>query len=166
MTIDTAALMQHLQNIDLTSAAIGATVARALEAAAVKVVKTLPGLVVGALKKRILALAAAGEIDAPTMKLLKSYARATFDWVDEELPDSPGAEKMGAALDRLAAVPYLGLVVRADRAGAKQVLQAAYDAIDQEAKAQATALTEANAKKTPSTEGDASAGSPTPPAQP
>lgn len=155
MTIDTAALLQHLQNVDLTSAAIGAAVARTLEAAAVQTVKRLPGMIVSTLKKRVQALAAAGKIDAPTMKLLKAYARATFEWVDEQLPDSPGPEKMDAALAQLAAVPYLGLIVRADRNGAREVLQAAYNAIDAEAKAEKAALGDAP---------DAAKASATPPA--
>lgn len=140
MTIDTAAILQQLQHVDLTSAAIGAVVARTLEAAIIKAIRPLPGIAVGILRKRVLALAAAGKIDAPTLKLLTAYAKATFEWVDAELPDAPGPDKMGAALDRLAAVPYLGMLVRADRAGAEAILQAAYDAIDQEAKAQAAAL--------------------------
>lgn len=149
MTIDIAAIMQHLQHVDLTSAAIGAAVARTAEAAIIKAIKPLPGLVVGMLRKRVQALAAAGKIDGPTLKLLKSYARATFEWVDEELPDSAGAEKMAAAIDRLAAVPYFGVLVRADRAGVEQILQAAYDAIDQEAKAGAAELGGPDATKTP-----------------
>lgn len=140
MTIDLGALAQHLQHIDLTSAALGAAAARTLEAAIVQAVRRLPRLAITMLKARVQRQVAAGKIDAPTLTLLKAYARATFDWVDAELPDKPGAEKMAAALDRLAAVPYIGLVVRADRAGVQAVLQAAYDAIDQEAKAQAAAL--------------------------
>lgn len=149
MTIDFNALLEQLKHVDLTSAAIGAAVARTAEAAIIRAIKPLPGLAVGALRKRVQALAAAGKIDAPTLKLLKAYARATFEWVDEELPDSPGPEKMAAAIDRLAAVPYLGVLVRADRAGVEQILQAAYDAIDQEAKAGAAELGGPDDKKTP-----------------
>jgi len=163
MTIDIASVLQHLQTIDLSSAAIGAVAARALEAAAVKFVKTAPGVAIGILKKRLHALAATGKIDAPTIKLLKAYAQATFDWVDEALPDAPGPEKMAAALDRLALVPYLGIIVRADRAGVQQILQAAYDAINQEAKDQAAALAaEAHAKKTISAEGGEASAAPAP----
>lgn len=164
MTIDIAAILAQLQNIDLTSAAIGAVAARAAEAAIIKAIKPLPAMAVGLLKKRVLALHAAGKLDEPTMKLLKAYAKATFDWVDAELPDSPGPEKMDAALDRLAALPYLGVLVRANREGVRQVLQAAYDSIDAEAKAGAAALKEGapDAKASLPPSGGASAGAPTP----
>lgn len=168
MTIDTGALLQSLQGIDLTSAAIGAALARGVEAAVKAAVTRVPGLVVGLLKARVQRLAAAGKIDGPTMKLLKAYAQATFDWVDEELPDEPGPAKMQAALDRLAAVPYVGLVVRANRAGVQEVLQAAYNAIDQEAKAQKAALQggQPDGKATPTAAPAAPAGAAPPAAQP
>ncbi len=130
------------QHFDASSLAVGAVIARTAEAAAIRAIKPIPKLLVGRLKAKVQALAAAGKIDAPTLGLLKSYGRATFDWVDKELPDAGGAEKMAAALDRLAAVPYLGALVRADRAGAQEVLQAAYDAVNAEAKAQAEAMKE------------------------
>lgn len=166
MTIDFGAILEQLKHVDLTSAAVGAVVARAAEAAIIKAIKPLPGKLVGALKKRVLALHAAGKLDEPTMKLLRRIAGAVFDWVDEQLPDSPGPEKMDAALDRLAAVPYLGVAIRADRAGAREVLQAAYDAIDAEAKAQAAALkegaTDAQAPHPPSSGSPAGAPAPAP----
>lgn len=164
MTIDFNAILQQLQHVDLTSAAIGAVAARAAEAAIIKAIKPLPAMAVGLLKKRVLALRAAGKLDEPTMKLLKAYAKATFDWVDAELPDSPGPEKMDAALDKLSALPYLGVIVRADREGIRQVMQAAYDAIDAEAKAQAAALKEGapDAQATHPSSGGAAAGAPTP----
>jgi hypothetical protein len=129
--MDIAISGHHLDPISL---AIGAGAARTAEAALVRAVRPLPRLAVGLLRKRVLDLAAAGRLDSATLGLLKSYARATFAWVDQELPDSPGPAKMAAALDRLAAIPYLGAVVRADRAGAQEFLQAAYDAVKQEAK--------------------------------
>jgi hypothetical protein len=46
---------------------------------------------------------------------------------------------MAAVLDRLAAIPYLGALVRADRPGVQAVLQAAYDAVKAEAKARVPA---------------------------
>lgn len=128
------------QHLDLKSLGIGAVAVRSLEEALVQAVKRLPGLAVALLKKRVLALATNGKINAPTMSLLKVYASATFDWVDAELPNAAGDAKMDAALDRLAALPYIGVLVRADRAGAKEILQAAYDAVDEEAKAEAAAL--------------------------
>lgn len=164
MTIDTAVLLQHLQSFDWTAAAIGAAAARSVEAAIVQTVKRAPALAIGLLRKRIQALAAAGKIDAPTMKLLRAYAKATFDWVDEELPDEPGPEKMQAALDHLAGVPYVGVIVRADRAGVQQILQAAYDAINQEAKAGAAALGGPSDASTPAK--DAPALPPAPPPAP
>lgn len=165
MTIDIPSVLEHLKHVDLTSAAIGATVARSLEAAAVQAVRRLPALAIGFLKARVQKQIAAGKIDAPTVKLLKAYAAATFDWVDEELPDAPGDAKMLAAIDRLAAVPYLGLIVRADRAGVQQVLQAAYDAINAEAKAAAATLGgAARAEATPTPSPAAGAAATPPPA--
>lgn len=137
------------QHLDLTSLLSGAVVARTIEAALVGVVKQGPGLVVSLVRRRVQALAVAGKIDATTMKLLTAYGEATFDWVDAELPDAAGPEKMAAALDRLAAVPYLGVLVRADRAGAQQVLQAAYDAIKAEAKADGSKAAAAPAPAAP-----------------
>ena len=120
-------------NFDLISMLIGFGGFRMLEAAAKKAMKPLPRLAVSYLKARVQKAAAAGKLDAATLSLLKAYARATFEWVDEELPLAAGPAKMEAALDSLAAVPYLGAFIRADRAGAKELLQAAYDAIDAEA---------------------------------
>lgn len=128
------------QHLDLKSLGIGAVAVRSLEEALVQAVKRLPGLAVALLKKRVLALATNGKINAPTMSLLKVYASATFDWVDAELPNAAGSAKMDAALDRLSALPYVGVLVRADRAGAKEILQAAYESVDEEAQAEAAAL--------------------------
>lgn len=150
--MDLTSVSAHLQNLDPTSLAVGAVVARTIEAALIRAIKPLPAMAVGLLKRRFQSLVASGKVDAPTVKLLKSYAQATFDWVDEVLPDSPGPDKMDAALDRLAAIPYLGVLVRADREGARQVLQAAYDAVDAEAKAQAAELGAAHGPTTPKTE--------------
>ncbi len=47
---------------------------------------------------------------------------------------------MAAVLDRLAGLPYAGVLVRADRAGVQAILQAAYDAIDTEAKTEVDTL--------------------------
>ncbi|MES2155447.1 MAG: hypothetical protein V4510_09965 [bacterium] len=135
--MDLQALVAQAQHLDPASLLAGAVGARTLEAAAVRAIRPLPRLAVGVLKARIQALQAAGKIDAPTMRLLAAYGRATFAWADQELPDKPGPEKMAAVLDRLAAVPYLGLLIRADRAGAQEVLQAAYDAVKDEAKTEA-----------------------------
>lgn len=161
--MDMTSVSAHLQHLDPTSLAVGAVVARTIEAALIRAIKPLPALAVGLLKRRVQSLVASGKVDAPTVKLLKSYAKATFDWVDEVLPDSPGPDKMDAALDRLAAIPYLGVLVRADRDGARQVLQAAYDAVDAEAKAQAAALGAAYVPTTPKTEASPA---PPPPATP
>ncbi len=62
--VNAADLIQRAQHLDLTSAAIGAAVARTAEAAIIRAIKPLPAVVVGFLKKRIRALAAAGQIDA------------------------------------------------------------------------------------------------------
>lgn len=138
--MDTAVITDQLKQLDIKSLLTGAVVARTIEAALVKTVKTIPALAVGLVKRHVQALVASGKINAPTLRLLKSYARVTFEWVDAELPDKAGPEKMAGALDRLAAMPYVGLLVRADRAGAQAVLQAAYDALDTEAKTEVAAL--------------------------
>lgn len=124
------------QHLDLTSLAVGAVAARAIEATIVRAIKPLPRLAVAFLKNRVKA-ATLGKIDAPTMRLLACYGRATFAWADAEMPDKPGAEKMAAVLEKLSAVPYLGVAIRADRAGAEEILQAAYDAIKSEAREEA-----------------------------
>lgn len=137
--IDLSFVTSHLPHLDPVSLLVGALGSHVIVAAAVKAVRPIPALIVGKLKARVQALASSGKIDAPTMKLLRSYARATFVFIDEEMPDRPGPEKMAAALDRLAAVPYLGVLVRADRAGAQEILQAAYDSVKAEAKAEGAA---------------------------
>ena len=148
--MDFSSLFENLKQLDLPTLLVAVGLARVIEAAAIRIIKPLPGLVVRRIKNRINALAAAGKIDAPTMRLLKAYAKATFVWADEELPDNPGPEKMAAVIDRLSGVPYVGMIVRADRAGAQAVLQAAYDAINDEAKAQTEKLkAEKDAKETP-----------------
>jgi hypothetical protein len=131
-------ILAHLQHPDLPSLLLGALGVKALEAAAARALTPLPALAVRRLRARVEQLAASGKIDAPTLRLLKRLGKAVFSWADEELPDKPGPEKMAAVLDRLAAIPYLGALVRADRPGVQAVLQAAYDAVKAEAKAEGT----------------------------
>jgi hypothetical protein len=127
----------NLPHIDTTSLITGILGGKTIELIVIQAIKPFPKMIVGRLKNRVKALAAAGKIDAPTLRLLSGYGRATFAWADAEMPDKPGPEKMAAALDKLAAVPYLGWAIRADRAGAEEILQAAYDAIKSEAKEEA-----------------------------
>ena len=148
--MDFSNLLENLKQLDLPTLLVAVGLARVIEAALIRTIRPFPGLVVRRIKNRIHALAAAGKIDAPTMRLLRSYGQATFAWADEELPDNPGPEKMKAVIDRLCGVPYVGIIVRADRAGVQQVLQAAYDAINDEAKAQTEKLAaEKDDKETP-----------------
>ncbi len=129
-------LVQHLQKLDPASLLAGAIGSHLIVAGAKRAIAPLPAKAVGWLKDRVRAARAAGKIDDATMRLLKHEAQGAFAWADEEMPDVPGAAKMAAILDRLAAVPYLGTLVRVDRAGAQEILQAAYDAVKAEAKAE------------------------------
>lgn len=149
MTLDTSIIVEQLKQLDIKSLMTGAVVARTIEAAVVKTVKTVPIVIIAILRSRAQALIASGKIDEPTKRLLKAYARATFVWADEELPDDPTPEQLAAIVDKLARVPILGAIVRADREGAQKILQAGHAALNQEAKAEAAALEETNGKKTP-----------------
>lgn len=140
MTINLAPVLQQLQGVDLTSAAIGAAVWRTGEAALVAAAKRGPALLLGLLRYQVQRLVAAGKIDAATLRMLKACAAAIFRWVDEEMPDAPGPEKMQAAVARAAGIPYLGALVRADRAAAQAILQALYDAVNQAAQTEAATL--------------------------
>lgn len=154
MDIDFNAILGQLKHVDLTSAAIGAVIARSAEAAIIKAIKPLPAMLVRRIKEKVKALAAAGQIDDATLRLIKAVAAACFKWADDELPDKPGPEKMDALLDKISRTPYAGVLVRADREGVKAILQAAYESIDQEAKAEAAALEgEGDDKKTPAAGG-------------
>lgn len=135
------AVAAHIPHFDPTSLLVGAVGSHAIVAGAVRFIAPIPAKAVGMMKDRVNALYAAGAIDAPTFRLLKAVARAAFQWADDEMPDAPGAEKMSAVLDHIAAVPYLGLIVRVDRSGAQEVLQAAYDSIKKEVKTEAADVT-------------------------
>lgn len=131
------AVSAYIPHLDVVSMLAGAVGSHALVAGAGRVLAPLPAKVVGMLKDRVKALYAAGKIDAPTLSLLKGVARAVFAWADQEMPASPGPAKMEAVLDRLAAVPYFGWLVRANRDGVREILQTAYAALKAEVKAEA-----------------------------
>lgn len=138
--MDLATASAQIPHVDMFSLLLGAIGGPAIVACAIKAITPIPKMLANKLKDRVKALAAAGKIDAPTMRLLKALGAAAFSWIDEELPDEVGADKMAALLDRLALVPYLGILVRIDRPGVQEVLQAAYNAINGEAKAEAKEL--------------------------
>lgn len=155
-----APFLASLSHLDPTSLLVGAVGARSIEAAVVRAVRPLPKLLVARLQAYVLGLRAAGKIDAPTLRLLAAYGRATFAWADAELPDQPGPAKMAGVLDRLAAAPGVGFLVRADRAGAEEILQACYDAVKGEVKEEAAGGGDPDATKNSPTPGGAQ---PTPP---
>ena len=130
-------LLAHLQHLDPVSTIIGALGGTALVAGIIKAIKPLPALAVAWVKKSIKAAAAKGNLDAATLRLGGTIWRACFEWADAEFPRISGPEKMDAILDKLSAVPYLGVMVRADRADAKKILQAEFDAMRAEVAAEA-----------------------------
>lgn len=105
--------------------------------------KALPVMIVSMAESKVAAAAAAGKIDPPTVRLLKALARAAFAWADEEMPQEVGPAKMEKLLDRLAALPLVGVLVRVDRDGCRQMLQTEFAAmraeVAQEAKGEAAA---------------------------
>ena len=130
-------LHELLSHLDLTSLAVGALGGPAIVLAIVKAITPLPALLVGRVKAAIKAKAAAGKLDAPTMRLGGKIWRAMFAWADEEFPTIAGPEKMDAILNKLSAIPYLGVLVKADREDAKKILQAEFDAMRAEVHGQA-----------------------------
>lgn len=130
-------LLSHLQHLDVTSAIVGALGGTALVAGVIKAIIPIPALLVGKVKAAIKAAADKGNLDAPTRRLGSAIWKAMFQWADAELPNVAGPEKMDAILDKLSALPYLGVLVRADRADAKKILQAEFDAMKAEVAAEA-----------------------------
>ena len=128
--------MPHLDVSSLITGAIGSPV---VIGSIIAAIQPIPKMLVNRVKAAVAKAAAKGEIDAPTLRLLTALGRAVFDWADAELPNVAGPEKMDAILNRLAALPYLGVLVRADRADAKRILQAEYDAMKTEIDAEKAA---------------------------
>lgn len=136
---DFTSFLSHLQHLDPISAIVGAIAAPIIVGAIIKAIKPIPALLAGRVKAAISKAAANGKIDEPTQRLFGKLWRAAFEWADEELPDEIGPEKMEAILDKAATLPYIGGLVRYDRAGARQILQAEFEAMKAEAKAEGAA---------------------------
>ena len=134
MDFDFGSLLEQLKNLDTASIIVGSMASPLITKIIVETIKPIPGLIVRRIDARIQKLHKSGKLDDPTLRLLDTYARATFAWVDAELPDNPGPKKMDALLDRLSLMPYIGFIVRADREHAREILQVAYNAIDDAAK--------------------------------
>lgn len=101
----------------------------------------VPALLVAWVKDIIRRRILSKKIDSATVKMLRRVAAALFDWVDEELPDGAGPEKMDRLIDLLGTLPVIGWVIRADPTDARRILQVQYDAIDAVAKAEAAKMT-------------------------
>jgi hypothetical protein len=125
-------------NIDPASVIIGAVGGPILTWIAKQAVSPAPRVLVGYLKNKVKALAVAGKIDAATIRLLKRISGAAFAWVDDEMPDAPGPEKMDHIIERAGCIPYVGALVRSNPGAARDLLQAGYDAVKAEAKAEET----------------------------
>ena len=113
-----------ISKIDLKSAGLGAAGAALLLQGARKI----PGFIVNRIKARFVAASNSGKLDAATASLLTEVAKSVLKWADDELPDAPGEAKMNAILNRLAQVPFIGFVVKADRDLVRTLLQEEYDA--------------------------------------
>lgn len=136
--IDMSQILAHLQHPDVTSLLLGAIGGPAVIAAVIKAIKPVPALLVGRLKAAIQSAVNKGNLDAPTQRLFAALWQASFKWADEELPLLAGPAKMEAILDKAATVPYLGTIISLDRAGARSVLQAEYDAMSAALEAEIT----------------------------
>lgn len=119
----------------------------------VKKSAVLPALMVAWVKDIIRRRILSGQIDRSTVKMLRRVAAALFDWVDEELPDGEGPEKMDRLIDMLGTLPVIGWIIRADPADARRILQVQYDAIDAVAKAEASKMAQPDLEPPPGAPG-------------
>lgn len=99
---------------------------------AIKQVQQAPQKAIDWLKAYVAHLLQSGKINPCGYSLFMHIFKAIAEWAEEQIPDSGmGEARMNLVLDTLATYPFIGLLVKHDRNGIKQLIEAGVKAMDE-----------------------------------